>query len=92
LLYEPGHKFHFLVWEAALGTDLPASVMAAQPDGLAGAIGLNTVRGIVPLAVPLPVMPTYGFWIYAESLVMVKTIGAELHLVGQAEIEPYVTV
>lgn len=94
LLYEPGRRFHFVVWEAALTVLIcPAPVMAAQLDRLAGVIGLDTVRlGIVPLGVPLPVVPSHGFWIYDDALVMVETIGAELRLVGATEIEPYVTV
>ncbi|WP_042382814.1 helix-turn-helix domain-containing protein [Streptacidiphilus melanogenes] len=94
LLYEPGRSFHFLVWEAALRVLIcPSAVMAAQLDRLAGVVGLDTVRlGIVPLGVPLPVVPSHGFWIYDDALVMVETIGAELRLVGVAEIDPYVTV
>lgn len=94
VLYEPGRRFHFLVWEAALRVLIcPGQVMAAQLDRLAGAVGMDTVRlGIVPLGVPVTVVPTHGFWIYDEALVLVETIGAELRLVGEAEIEPYETV
>ncbi|WP_042366429.1 hypothetical protein [Streptacidiphilus neutrinimicus] len=37
-------------------------------------------------------MPSHGFWIYDDALVMVESIGAELRPVGAAEIERYVTV
>jgi transcriptional regulator with XRE-family HTH domain len=94
ILYEPRRRFHFLVWEPALRVLIcPEAVMAGQLDRLAGAVGLDTVRlGIIPLGVPVAVVPSHGFWIYDESLVMVETIGAELRLVGEAEIEPYETV
>lgn len=93
-LYEPGRRFSFLVWEAALRTRIcPTDVLIGQLDRLAGTIGMDTVDlGIVPFDGALPVVPTHGFWVYDEDLVMVETIGAELRLVEQTEVQLYLNV
>ncbi|MFE7332835.1 helix-turn-helix domain-containing protein [Streptomyces sp. NPDC057565] len=93
-LYAPGRSFHFLVWEPALHMLLcPREVMAGQLDRLAGVHGMSTVSlGVVPFGAELTVVPTHGFWIFDEQLVMVETIGAELRLTDTAEIELYRTV
>ncbi|MET7481375.1 helix-turn-helix transcriptional regulator [Streptomyces sp. NPDC005648] len=93
-LYSPGRRFHFLIWEAALQMLLfPRDVMAGQLDRLAGTFGISTVElGIVPLGADLTVVPTHGFWMFDDQLVMVETIGAELRLTDQAEISLYRTV
>ncbi|MBC3989319.1 helix-turn-helix transcriptional regulator [Streptomyces sp. AC563] len=90
-LYETGRQFRFLIWEPALRMLFcPPSVMAGQLDRLTGVIGLASAElGIVPLGVDLPVVPTHGFWLYDDRLVMVETIGAELRLVDSAEVELY---
>ena len=44
-LYDSSKRFHLLLWEAALHALVcPPSVLAAQLDRLAGAIGLDTVE------------------------------------------------
>lgn len=93
-LYTPGRSFHFLLWEPALHMLLcPHDVMAGQLDRLAGVFGMSTVQlSIVPLGVPLRVVPTHGFWLFDEQLVMVETIGAELRLTDSAELGLYRTV
>lgn len=93
-LYSPGRRFHFLIWEAALQMLLcPRDVMAGQLDRLAGMFGISTVElGIVPLGADLTVVPSHGFWLFDDQLVMVETIGAELRLTDQAEISLYRTV
>lgn len=93
-LYTPGRDFRFLIWEAALHMLLcPRDVMAGQLDRLAGVFGMSTVRlGIVPLAADLAVVPTHGFWLFDDQLVMVETISAELRLTDRAEIDLYQTV
>ncbi|WP_406013767.1 helix-turn-helix transcriptional regulator [Streptomyces sp. NBC_00984] len=86
-LYTPGRMFHFMVWEPALRMLLcPRDVMAGQLDRLAGVFGMSTVHlAVVPLGAALTVVPTHGFWIFDEQLVMVETIGAELRLTDAAE-------
>ncbi|WP_328439394.1 helix-turn-helix transcriptional regulator [Streptomyces sp. NBC_00444] len=93
-LYTPGRDFRFLIWESALHMVLcPREVMAGQLDRLAGVFGMATVQlGIVPLGADLTVVPTHGFWLFDDQLVMVETIGAELRLTDRAEIGLYRTV
>jgi transcriptional regulator with XRE-family HTH domain len=93
-LYTPGRSFHFLLWEPALHMLLcPRDVMAGQLDRLLGTFGMSTVElGIVPLSADLTVVPTHGFWLFDERLVMVETIGAELRLTDPAELSLYRTV
>lgn len=93
-LYTPGRDFRFLIWEAALHMVLcPREVMAGQLDRLAGVFGLPTVQlGIVPLGADLTVVPTHGFWLFDDQLVMVETIGAELRLTDRAETALHRTV
>ncbi|QOV38638.1 helix-turn-helix transcriptional regulator [Streptomyces ferrugineus] len=93
-IYTPGRDFRFLIWEAALHMVLcPREVMAGQLDRLAGVFGMPTVQlGIVPLGTNLTVVPTHGFWLFDDRLVMVETIGAELRLTDRAEIGLYQTV
>jgi transcriptional regulator with XRE-family HTH domain len=90
-LYEPGHRFRFLVWEAALHVLVcPPSVMAAQLDRLTGLAGLDTIDlGIIPLGVPMRRTPAHGFWIYDERLVTVEMINAELWLEDAADVALY---
>ncbi|MEV6161289.1 helix-turn-helix transcriptional regulator [Streptomyces sp. NPDC052052] len=93
-LYAPGRTFHFMIWEPALHMILcPRDVMAEQLDRLAGVFGMPTVHlAVVPLGAALTVVPTHGFWIFDEQLVMVETIGAELRLTDAAETGLYRTV
>ncbi|MFI1827102.1 helix-turn-helix domain-containing protein [Streptomyces sp. NPDC020412] len=90
-LYEPGKRFHFLVWEGALHVlTCPPRVMAAQLDRLAGLIGLDTVSlGVLPFGVELRRAPSHGFWIYDRRLVIVETIGTELWLDDEESIRTY---
>ncbi|MFF5045715.1 helix-turn-helix domain-containing protein [[Kitasatospora] papulosa] len=93
-LYAPGRSFHFLIWEAALHMRVcPREAMAGQLDRLAGVFGMSSVQlGVVPLNADLTVVPTHGFWIYDQDLVMVETIGAELRLTDRAEVDLHRTV
>ncbi|MGO4424466.1 Scr1 family TA system antitoxin-like transcriptional regulator [Streptomyces sp. MCAF7] len=93
-LYSPGRDFRLLIWEPALHMLLcPREVMAGQLDRLAGVFGMSTVTlGIVPLGTDLTVVPTHGFWLFDDRLVMVETIGAELRLTDRAEVDLYRTV
>lgn len=93
-LYTPGRDFRFVIWEPALHMLLcPREVMAGQLDRLAGVFGMSAVQlGIVPLGADLTVVPTHGFWLFDDRLVMAETIGAELRLTDRAEIDLYRTV
>ncbi|MFF9899323.1 helix-turn-helix domain-containing protein [Streptomyces longispororuber] len=79
-LYRPGRKYRIMMWEGALRSLVcPPSVLAAQLDRLAGAIGLDTVElGVIPFSASLKVWPGNGFWIYDERLVIVEDWHAEL--------------
>ncbi|MFD9064170.1 helix-turn-helix domain-containing protein [Kitasatospora purpeofusca] len=90
-LYEPGRRFRFLLWEAALYVTIGSTeVMIAQLDRLVGLLGLDTVElGIIPLGAPARRTPAHGFWIYDDRLVIVETINAELWLDSPADIALY---
>ncbi|MER5811508.1 helix-turn-helix transcriptional regulator [Streptomyces sp. NPDC002033] len=81
-LYDPGKRFHLLMWEAALHARVcPPAVLAAQLDRLVGVVGLDTVElGIVPFSAALRIPPATGFWIYDDRQVIVETWHAELWL------------
>ncbi|MFH8614254.1 helix-turn-helix domain-containing protein [Streptomyces sp. NPDC017979] len=90
-LYEPGKRFHFLVWEGALHVlTCTKPVMAAQLDRLTSLIGLDTMSlGILPLGAELRRAPTHGFCIYDRRLVIVETTGTELWLDDEESIRTY---
>lgn len=79
-LYQPGKRFHLLVWEAALhGRICPPPVLAAQLDRLIGVIGLDTVSlGIVPFSAPLKISPSDGFSILDKRLAITENWHAEM--------------
>jgi transcriptional regulator with XRE-family HTH domain len=93
-LYEPGHLFRFVVWEAAFHVlYCPANVMLEQLDRLNGLIGLDTVElGILPFGASLKVVPKHGFWIFDERLVIAESVNAEMWLDDPADIELYAKV
>ncbi|MFI1103046.1 helix-turn-helix domain-containing protein [Streptomyces melanogenes] len=93
-LYEPGHRFHALVWEGALNVvRCSPEAMAAQLDRLAGLIGIDTVTlGIIPFGVRTPFSPKHGFWIIDERLVIADTWNAELWLDSADDVALYVKV
>ncbi|MGW1707236.1 hypothetical protein ACWCP8_17250 [Streptomyces sp. NPDC002206] len=56
-------------------------VLVAQPDRLAGVIGMDTVDlGIVPLRGTVKVPPVDGFWSFDGRLVITEDWHAELWL------------
>jgi len=91
LLYEPGRRFRFVLWEAALRMRIcPPETMAGQLDRLVGLMGLDTVElGIVPFATRLPIPIAHGFWIYDDRLVTVENLNAELWLEDAADVALY---
>lgn len=90
-LYEPGRRFHFLIWEAALHLLIcPPEAMATQLDRLVGVVGLTSITvGIIPLGAGIRVPPFHSFVLYDDVLVRVETLGAELRLVDQTEVGTY---
>ncbi|MEO3766410.1 helix-turn-helix transcriptional regulator [Streptomyces sp. B8F3] len=93
-LYEPGHKLHALVWEAALHALVcPPNVLGAQLDRLAGIIGIDTVElGVVPLSASLKLPPANGFWVFDQRLVITEDWHAELWLDDAESITTYLQV
>ncbi|RMB79952.1 helix-turn-helix transcriptional regulator [Streptomyces shenzhenensis] len=93
-LYEAGHRFHALVWEAALHALVcPPSVLAAQLDRLAGTIGMDTVElGIIPLTASLKVPTANGFWVLDERLVITEDWHAEIWLDDADSVATYLRV
>ncbi|MFD9425272.1 MULTISPECIES: helix-turn-helix transcriptional regulator [unclassified Streptomyces] len=91
VLYEPGKRFRFLLWEGALYVvTCPREVMAAQLDRLAGLIGLDTIElGVIPLGAQLRRAPGHGFWIYDRRRVIVETISTEMWLDDEETIALY---
>ncbi|GHE83528.1 hypothetical protein GCM10018785_59360 [Streptomyces longispororuber] len=90
-VYEPGHRFHALIWEAALYVvRCPPEAMAAQLTRLSGFIGLDTVTlGVIPLGARTPFSPKHGFWIIDERLVVADTWNAELWLDSSDDVAFY---
>lgn len=90
-VYEPGHHFHVLIWEAALHVVRCApEAMAAQLSRLSGFIGLDTVTlGIIPLGARTPFSPKHGFWIIDERLVVADTWNAEMWLDAAEDVAYY---
>lgn len=94
VLYQPGHHFHAVVWEAALHVvRCSPEAMASQLDRLAGLIGLDTVTlGVIPFGVRTPFSPKHGFWIVDERLVIADTWNAELWLDSADDVALYLKV
>ncbi|MEU1017650.1 helix-turn-helix transcriptional regulator [Streptomyces sp. NPDC005900] len=93
-LYERGHQFHALVWEAALHALIcsPAALMS-QLDRLAGTIGMDTVRlGVIPLSAPLKIPAANGFWVLDERLVIAEDWHAELWLDDDDNVSTYLRI
>ncbi|MEV5983467.1 helix-turn-helix transcriptional regulator [Streptomyces sp. NPDC052051] len=90
-LYNPSRHFHLILWEAALHALVcPPSVLAAQLDRLAGAIGLDTVElGIIPLSAALKIPPATAFWIYDDRQVIVENWHAELWVDDAESVDTY---
>ncbi|MEU3219912.1 helix-turn-helix transcriptional regulator [Streptomyces sp. NPDC006971] len=90
-LYDSSKRFHLLLWEAALHVLVcPPSVLAAQLDRLAAAVGLDTVRlGIIPLSASLKIPPAAAFWIYDDRQVIVENWHAELWIDDESSVDTY---
>ncbi|MFE7842730.1 helix-turn-helix domain-containing protein [Streptomyces sp. NPDC057474] len=90
-LYDSSKRFHLIMWEATLHALVcPPSVLAAQLDRLAGAVGLDTVElGIIPLSASLKIPPATAFWIYDDRQVIVENWHAELWIDDEASVDTY---
>lgn len=91
VLYRQHHRVEVLLWEPALRMLIcPEEVMAGQLDRIAGMVGMRSVDiAIVPTGARVRVVPSHGFWIFDERLVIVETIGAELRLDDPEAVVPY---
>lgn len=93
-LYEAGHQFHALVWEAALHALVcPPPVLAAQLDRLAAMVGMDTVElGIIPLGASLKIPTANAFWVLDDRLVITEDWHAELWLDDTDSVTTYVRI
>ncbi|MDT0469112.1 helix-turn-helix transcriptional regulator [Streptomyces gibsoniae] len=93
-LYEAGHRFHALVWEAALHALIcPPPVLAGQLDRLSGVIGMDTVElGVIPLTASLRIPAANGFWVLDDRLVIAEDWHAELWLDDAESVTTYMRV
>jgi transcriptional regulator with XRE-family HTH domain len=91
ILYDPGKDLRFLLTEAALRYQpCPAATLRGQLDRLLAVTGLDTVKlAVVPFSTELPVVPTHGFWVFDDDLVLVETLSAELSLRDAEDIDLY---
>ncbi|MFD4855930.1 helix-turn-helix domain-containing protein [Streptomyces atratus] len=90
-LYDSSKHFHLVLWEAALHALIcPPSVLAAQLDRLAGAVGLDTLElGVIPLSTSLRIPPATAFWIYDDRQVIVENWHAELWIDDESSVSTY---
>ncbi|MGW4792628.1 helix-turn-helix domain-containing protein [Nonomuraea sp. NPDC004297] len=91
ILYRPGHRFHFVLTEAAVRNLMcPPDVLMGQIERLIASATLpNVALGVIPFVARLPKSPVHGFWMYGTSLVTVETFAAELSLTQPEEIALY---
>lgn len=100
ILYEPGHRFEFVVTEAALrwrpGPDDNPQMLAAQMHHIASLSTLENVRfGLIPWKRVQRVPPRGDFIVYGEPgvdedvHVAIYTATRELHIRDEAEITVY---
>lgn len=92
-LYDPGKRFHIIMWEAALRALVcPPAVLAAQLDRLAGVVGLDTVElGIIPFSASLKIPPATAFWVYDDHRVIVETWHSELWIDDATSVSTYLS-
>ncbi|MEH6373790.1 helix-turn-helix transcriptional regulator [Streptomyces sp. KLMMK] len=90
-LYQPGHLFQAVLWEAALHTlRCSPSAMVAQLDRLVSLIGMESVSlGILPFGVRTKFSPKHGFWIMDGKLVVADTWNAEMWIDSPEDVSLY---
>jgi transcriptional regulator with XRE-family HTH domain len=89
-LYDSAKKIELLICESALRYFVcPAEVMVAQIDRLLALLGLSTVKfGIIPLDTRLPAVPTNGFWIVGNT-VLIETVDTEINTDSPTDLATY---
>lgn len=90
-LYQGDRRFHVLLGEQALRTNIGGSdVMAGQLDRLLAVAGLPSVSlGIIPSTARMPLAPENAFLIFDDRMVMIETYSAELTITQPREIDLY---
>lgn len=91
VLYRPGHRFHFILTEAAIRyRGCPVEVLMGQIERLIASATLPSVAlGVIPFTALLRKSPVHAFVIYDQALVTVETFAAELSLIQPEEIALY---
>lgn len=91
ILYDPSRRFHIIITEAALRYRLcPPEVMLAQLDRLVSATTLPNMRfGVIGNHTAYTRIPSHGFWVHDDRMVLVETFTAELNLAQPQEVEAY---
>lgn len=97
LLYEPGHRFEFVLAETALRWRIGSvSVQLAQLDRLRTAATLeNVFLGVLPLHAQAPAFHDHGFTLFderadeGEALVHVELLTAGVNVAAPADVEEY---
>lgn len=92
LLYKGERRFHFIIGEQALLTQVgDAQVMIGQLGRLLEVSTMSRVRlGISPVTAANQVYPVHGFWIIDDHLVIVETYSALLTITQPREVGLYI--
>jgi len=90
-LYEGVRRFHIVIGEQALKTQLgDLEIMQGQLGRVLEASTLPRLRlGIIPATAVYKVWPIHGFWIFDDRMVRVETYTAELTVTQPREIGLY---
>ncbi len=89
-LYDSAKRIELLITESALQYFVcPPEVMIAQIDRLIALCNLPAVRfGIIPAYTRLPTVPTNGFWIVGDT-VLIETVDTEINTDSPADQATY---
>jgi transcriptional regulator with XRE-family HTH domain len=90
ILYRPGRRFHFILAQQALRTQVGhPDIMAGQLDRLLSIMSMSRIRlGVIPATAPY-LVPTNQFIIFDERLVHVEAVSAEITVTQPREIALY---
>ena len=91
VLYDSRKQLRFLLTEAALRYRIaPPHVHQGQLDRLLAVQALDTLDlAVIPFTATLPVVPSHGFTMFDDTLVLVEITGAELAFRERVEINLY---
>jgi hypothetical protein len=91
VLYDSRKRLRFLLTEAALRYRIaPPHVHQGQLDRLLTLQEMNTLDlAVIPFTATLPVVPSHGFTMFDDTLVLVEITGAELAFRETVEITLY---